>query len=524
LAPATEEEFQNEVVAPKEEKKREKEAVLNSPALEPVAEPVTAPVAEPVTAPVAEPVTAPVAEPVTAPVAEPVTPSVVEPVARPAPKPAKVIPQKLKAPVLPKNQNFEIKINQKKSLPVENTRMPAAEEEEYYVDLTWPEVPGAKYYDVEIYTDTNEAIIKERVDINEWRWNRPKLGTYFWKIAAVDSNNIIGDYSNLETINLNFDFKKYFVIKNFKSSISRLRLRVSEEPTVTWKWDSVPLATSYRLRLSYSANFKNVFFEKEINENTFTWDATAFAKKNPDRPVFMDLVAIYNNSIFSLVERDRFIAIVKGSYLIKKQIDSSYLVFNYAPSQSTYKISSATIQGKSEHIIPISFQINSGFQLSKKSFVFSALEYKASKFFSDSFDPGIDYQDIGVESQYGRSLYNWRQFGFALSLGLRFHRLTEITASSSASIGGAEENYISLMVNTFLDQILNDRWAHYAKFGVGVGGLSIINFEYNLKHTIRRSVFANVGAKYIYKTTTGTTDIAITDEQIFLGLGWELPF
>jgi opacity protein-like surface antigen len=404
--------------------------------------------------------------------------------------------------------------------------MPASEEEEFYVDLTWPEVEGAKNYDLEIYGNEKgtEVILKERVEDNKWRWDNPKLGKFFWKIAAVDSEGQVGESSPLEALFVNFNFKKNFIIRNFTTSIERLRMRVSETPTVKWTWDKVPMVTYYKIRLSYSSSFKNVFFEKNITDNNFSWDATEFSKENPDRAVFMDLVAVYKDSIFSPVEKDRFIVIEKGSYLIKKQIDSSYLVFNYAPSKSTYEISSGTISGNSEHMIPISFQINSGIQLNEKVFIFSALEYKTATFFSDSFSPGIDYQDIGFETQYGRSLYNWRQFGFALSLGLRYNRLTEITATSATLLSGSEKSYVTGILNAFMDQILNDRWAHYAKVGLGAGNLTIINFEYNLKRTLKRSMFANIGAKYMYKSTGGTPDISITDEQIFLGLGWELPF
>jgi len=457
--------------------------------------------------PTPEPTPEPVAPPSLGPKAEPIQP-----------------PEKLKAPKLPKNQNFEIKLNQ--ILPIlKNSRMPASEDDEFYVDLSWPEVEGAKSYWLEIYaaaTDT-APILKQQVDDNKWRWDNPQLGKFYWKIAGVDDSGIVGEYSTLESINVRFNFQKYFVIKDFTSSVHR-RPRISEDPIVKWNWQKVPLATSYKIRLSYTRDFKRVFFEKEITENLFSWDASEFSVANADRPVFMDLVANYKGRYQSPAASDRFIVIIKGSYLIKKQIDSSYVVFNYAPSKSTYKISSATVTGESDHTIPVSVQLNAGFLLNSESFIYSGVEYKSTTFFSDSFSPGIDYQDLGLEVHYGRSLYNWRQFGFALSLGYRMNRLTEISATSATALSGVEKTFSAGIVNAFLDQVLNDRWAHYAKVGFGMGNLTIINLEYNLKHTLMRSIFANTGVKYIYKDTAGTTGVSITDQQIFLGVGWELPF
>jgi hypothetical protein len=163
----------------------------------------------------------------------------------------------------------------------------------YYIDLSWEQIEFAKSYYVEIYLDSklSQLVRSQKIETPKLRWFKPEAGTYFWRISFEDEHGRKSDFSNLSKL----------IIEESKLKKARAKVKLQKplfaetftgykEKEVEFKWEPIPQATLYKLKIKNVTEGKESSSTKTTNngelktvlaEAPYEWTVSAYdAKKN----------------------------------------------------------------------------------------------------------------------------------------------------------------------------------------------------------------------------------------------------
>lgn len=111
-------------------------------------------------------------------------------------------------------------------------------------DMEWDEVPGATQYEIEMLLN-GKTIIRKVTAKASWS-GEIKPGQYTYRLRAFDQRKVPGPWSDLEPLTVYLTPVKLLAPNTDQNKILA---KAGENHEVTFSWQSVPLATRYRVEI-----------------------------------------------------------------------------------------------------------------------------------------------------------------------------------------------------------------------------------------------------------------------------------
>ncbi len=134
----------------------------------------------------------------------------------------------------------------------------AAEDIVTAVDLEWQEVKRAVKYRLEISTTKSfsRTIFKTEVDKIKFTWKHNQVGTYYWRVSAIDKKGIVSLPSSPGTIKLRFDKPAPIGEAIYQYPIEEKQL-IQEFHKGKIEWTTGKFAAKYQVQIADNKDFNN---------------------------------------------------------------------------------------------------------------------------------------------------------------------------------------------------------------------------------------------------------------------------
>jgi len=128
-------------------------------------------------------------------------------------------------------------------------------------ELNWPATPGAVRYYVEIAKDKGfrTIVTRKTVSSNSFSWKSPKVGVYFFHVAAIDEDGERSGFSPVAEL-------KFFppAPAPVENSNNEAKFVKSSAKQMKFEWPAIKGAKSYEFQLSSDPEFKKILVKKHI--------------------------------------------------------------------------------------------------------------------------------------------------------------------------------------------------------------------------------------------------------------------
>ncbi len=468
------------------------------------------------------------------------------------PKPPQLLP-KIQLKLLRGPQTFFQSPLLKKSIH-QASRSPAQisnPQEQTFVEIVWPKSDRIKNYRIQIFYDAQLSLlaIDQSIEQPPFRWNNPKPGAYFYRIAAIDFWDQQGDFSlpsELTVVGL--------VSKSLVKDRPRLIYPLTAEiidvknlnnQMLNFNWEFPSSALEYRLILSKSKSFNSIIF----NQNTDNKNLLLDLKSNPldgqyywrvqarlpgDREVMSPIrqLTILNDQ---LLEDELLESFTQEENKTRKQVEkinpkenflrkstTHLLQFSYLPSTLYYNVDSNpdAIDGKTNEKVLTSFEILGQWSWNdtfKNEIIYNQIQGNAL-----NQNEKFSLQNIKLDFVYRFHINNLNLIGPLTGLGVQQTTVSEFSLSDSLTINNNSNTYLVPYIKLGVDFIYNSSLVHVFFAQLGFGDVSFREFSYSLNyHPMNQSkIFYTLGLRakqFIYEV--GTQSIEIASNQLQAGIG-----
>ncbi|MEZ4871089.1 MAG: hypothetical protein R2827_02360 [Bdellovibrionales bacterium] len=145
---------------------------------------------------------------------------------------------------------------------------------EHLIDLTWPEIALARGYKLKF--NGKEYNSKS----NTLSLRMPATTGQKFTVVALNEKGV---EVSKESAPVGVDVRKILVVKTPQlrspENNSKMVSMGSADEFVIFEWMPIKDATNYEIQFSSDADFKNIFFEKSVNENTMILDQVIEEKR-----------------------------------------------------------------------------------------------------------------------------------------------------------------------------------------------------------------------------------------------------
>ncbi|MEK6554364.1 MAG: hypothetical protein AABZ31_03910, partial [Bdellovibrionota bacterium] len=129
---------------------------------------------------------------------------------------------------------------------------------ENFPTLQWSRVSGAKQYILQISSglDFKDILINKKIDENYYTWKTLNIGTYFWRVKAINEVYKEGAFSQPKVIEVQLAPPIGLTLNSIVDEVPDQALLLAPPPPIELKWNSTILTDSYQIQFSRNSDFK----------------------------------------------------------------------------------------------------------------------------------------------------------------------------------------------------------------------------------------------------------------------------